>query len=194
MIKKFATLSAVFVLCGCATVYTYDGQKYDSKEKLYSAVDTRLASVLSTITPLTTPLTQKKLIFAIPSPLALNEQDKKNFVKREGKEPTTTQVEIQLGLNTSAFKNIKIFYDAIQKRNIFASTQFIEMDSTSGSFAASPEVDTLFMVAPGENSAQWFYTSQKQGKQIFSADRSNPTIEGKVQAFVDAVQVQAIRD
>ena len=194
MIKTFAILSVFLALCGCATTYTYEGQRFDSKEKFFSAVDANMSNVLATITPLPTPLTQKKLIFAMPTALAFNVQDGKNFVKREGKEPTKQQMELNLDLNISNFKNIKVFFDAIKKRNIYASTQFIEMDSTTGSFAASPEADTLYLTAPGDNSAQWFYTSQKHGKQIFSADRSNTTVEGKVQAFVDAVQVQAIRD
>ncbi len=194
MIKKFAILIAVVALSGCATTYTYDGQKYDSKEKFLQAVDSKVSVALSTITPIPTPLTQRKLIFAIPSVVAFTEGDKKNFVKTQGREPSEQQIEVQLNLNQGNFKNIKVFFEAIQKRNIFASTQFIEMDSTTGSFAASPDADALFLVAPAVNSSQWFYTSDKHGKQIFSYDRSSATMEGKLQAFIDAVQAQAVRD
>ena len=194
MIKTFAILSVIFALCGCATIYSYNGQQYDTKEKYLSAVDAHVSSVLNTITPLPAPLSQKKLVFAIPTVTAFTEQDKRNFITRENKQPTEQQIQIQLNVNQGNVKNIKVFFDAIQKRNIYASTQFIEMDSTTGSFAASPEADTLYLIAPSENSVQWYYTSAKNGKQIFSYDRSSPTAEGKVQAFVDAVQVQAIRD
>lgn len=194
MIKKIAVLIAAVALSGCATVYTYNGQKYNSNEKLQQAVDAHVSSVLSGVMPLPTPLTQRKLIFAIPTAVAFAEGDAKNFVKAQGQEFNEQQKEVNLNLNRSNFKNIKVFFDAIQKRNIYASTQFIEMDSTTGSFAASPDADTLYMVIPAENSLQWYYTSHKHGKQIFAYDRSSPTAEGKVQAFVDAVQAQAIRD
>lgn len=65
MIKKCGVLMALLALTGCATTYTYDGQKYDSKEKFQQASDSALAAKLSTITPLSAPLTPKKLIFAI---------------------------------------------------------------------------------------------------------------------------------
>jgi len=194
MIKKFAILISVVALSGCATTYTYDGQQYDSKEKFIQAVDTRNSIALSTISPLPTPLVQRKLVFAIPSAVAFTELEKKDFVKTQGREPSAQQIEVQLNLNQGNVKGIKVFFDAIQRRNIFASTRFIEMDSTTGSFAASPDTDTLFYVAPAVNSGQWFYTSHKHGKQIFSYDRSSITIEGKLQAFIEAAQVQAVRD
>lgn len=194
MIKKFAILIAAVALSGCATNYTYEGQKYDSKEKLNEAVDARVSSVLSTITPLPKPLTQRKLIFAIPSVDAWYEQGVRNFVKTQGKEPNEQAKVAGRNLIEVSFKNIKIFFDAVQKRNIYVTTQFIAMESATGSFAASADADTLFLVAPAQNSGQWYYTSLKHGKQIFAYDRSSPTAEGKVHAFVDAVEAQAIRD
>ena len=194
MIKKFVSLIAVVALSGCAVTYTYNGEKYNSQEKFQQAVDAHVSSQLATITPLPTPLTQRKLIFAVPSLAAWNEQGVKAFVKAQDKEPTEQQKEVGATLNRANAKNIKVFFDGIQKKNIFASTQFIEMESTTGSFAASPDTDTLFLVGPNSNSMQWFYTSFKHGKQIFSYDRSNPTAEGKLQAFIEAVQAQAIRD
>jgi ankyrin repeat protein len=125
---------------------------------------------------------------------AFTEQGYKDVVTAQGKEPTDRQKEVGMNLNRANYKNIKIFFDAIQKKNIYASTQFIETESTNASFAASPDTDTLYLVYNGRNSIQWFYTSHRYGKQIFAYDRSSPTPEGKVQAFVDAVQVQAIRD
>jgi len=69
------------------------------------------------------------------------------------------------------------------------------MESTMGSFAASPDIDTLFLLIPAPPGApQWYYTSLKRGKQAFSYDRTSPTFEGQIQAFIDAVQAQAIRD
>lgn len=193
MIKKFAGLFVVVALSGCAVNYTYEGQKYDSKEKFQQAVDATVVGALSGITPLATPLTQKKLVFAMPSEATLIDESTKRFVKTQGTQPIGPAKEILENIPRSTYKNIKVFHDAVQKRNIFTSTQFVEMQSMTGSFAASADTDTLYMVEPSQGSGQWYYTSLKHGKQIFAYDRSSPTSAGKVQAFIDAVQAQAIR-
>jgi hypothetical protein len=196
MIKKIAILIAVVALSGCTIGphYFYNGQRYDSNETFQQAVNAHNSSILSTITRLPTPLTQRKLIFAIPTAVAFSEGDAKSIVKVQGREFREGEKRLNFNLNVSYFNRLKVFFEAIQKRKIYASTKFIEMDSTTGSFAASPDVDALFLVRPGANSLQWYYTSHKHGKQIFSYDQSNPTEEGKVQAFIDAVQALAIRD
>lgn len=194
MIKRFLSLVAVVALSGCAVNYTYEGQKYDSKEKFHQAVDSSISGVLSGIAPLPAPLTQKKLIFAIPSQATLIDESTKRFVKAQGTQPIGSAKEILENIPSSNYKNIKVFFDAVQKKNIFTSTQFIEMQSMTGSFAASADADTLYMIEPAPNSVQWYYTSLKNGKQIFAYDRSSPTSSGKVQAFIDAVQAQAIRE
>jgi hypothetical protein len=194
MIKKILGLVAVVALSGCAVNYTFEGQKYDSKEKFHQAVDGHVIRTLATITPLPKPLTQKKLIFAMPSETTLIDESKKRFAKTQSSAPTGPALEILENIPKSTYKNIKIYFDAIQKRNLYASVQFIDMQSMTGSFAASADTDTLYMIEPTAGSNQWYYSSLKQGKQIFAYDRSSPTAEGKVQAFVDAVQVQAIRE
>lgn len=194
MIKKFVALIVLVALSGCAGTYTYKGQKYDSKEKFQQAVDSSISETLSGIAPLPSPLTQKKLVFALPSKTTIVNESVRRFVEINGRQPNTLQNELVENLSESNYKNIKVYFDAIQKRNIFASTQLIEMQSMTGSFAASADTDTLYMVEVSQGSGQWFYTSLKHGKQIFAYDRSSPTGAGKVQAFVDAVQVQAIRD
>lgn len=194
MIKKFVGLIVLVALSGCAATYTLQGQKYDSKEKFQQAVDSSISEMLSGITPLHTPLTQKKLVFAMPSETTLVNETVRRFVATNGRQPNTLQNEMAENLSKSNYKTTKVYFDAIQKRNIFASTQFIDMQSMTGSFAASADTDTLYMVEASQSSSQWFYTSLKHGKQIFAYDRSSPTGAGKVQAFVDAVQAQAVRD
>jgi hypothetical protein len=195
MIKKIAILAIVAgALGGCATTYRFEGHKYNTKEEMYVAMDNYVSRTLSTVTPLPVPLTQKKLIFAIPSAVAFSENDFRNYANTQGKELTEPQKVLVRDLTRGNVKTIKLFFDAIQKKHIFQSVQFVEMESTTGSFAASPDADTLFLNGLGENTSQWFYTTHKHGKQIFAYDRSSPTAEGKVQAFLDAVQVQVIRD
>ena len=194
MIKKFLGLVVIIALSGCAVNYTFEGQKYGSKETFQQAVDSKVLAVLSTIAPLPVPLSKTKLIFAMPSEATLIDESVKRFVALQGTQPIGPAAEILQNVTKSNYKNIKVFYDAIQKKNIYASTQFIEMQSMTGSFAASPTTDVLFVVEPSRGSSQWYYVTHKQGKQIFSSDRSSPTAEGKIHAFVDAVQAQAIRD
>lgn len=195
MIRKFLGLALVAaVLGGCGTVYTYNGQKYDSKEKFQRAVDDTTSAALATIAPLPAPITQRKLLFALPGEAALFTENVTRFVAVNGREPNSQQNEMFQELSKSALKNNKVFYDAIQKRGIYSSTQFIEMQAMSGSFAAAADTDTLYLVEPAAGSAQWYYTSFKRGKQIFAADRSDPTPAGKIKAFVEAVQAQAIQD
>ena len=194
MIKKILGLIIITALSGCAVNYTYEGQKYDSKEKFQQAVDSTMSGALSGIAPLPRPLTQKKLVFAIPGETTLVDETTKRFVMAQGTQPIGPAKEIIENLSKSSYKNHKIFFDAIQKRNIFASVHFIDMQSMTGSFAASVDSDTLYVIEPTQGSGQWYYTSLKHGKQIFAYDRSSPTPAGKVQAFIEAVQAQAIRD
>jgi len=203
MIKKFAILITVVALSGCVPpTYTFEGQKYAGNEKLQQAIDSTYSDALSTITPLPTPLTQRKLVFAIPSEATFVDENTKRFVKERNLPPTGRNKEILEVFAKGNYKAIKVFFHALQKKNIYAWTQFIEMQSMTGSFAASADTDTLYFVEPSlqstnfpsPDSGQWFYTSLKHGKQIFAYDRSSGTPAGRVRAFVDAVQVQAIRD
>ncbi len=195
MIKKIALLIGVVgLLGGCATTYKYEGKTYDTKEKMYVAIDEHVTRVLATVTPLPKPLTQKKLIFAIPSLPVFTEVARQTYIKREGKEATEQAIEVGRNIDRGNLKLVKVFYDAVQKRNIYASTQFLEMESGAVNIPASEDADSLYYFVGGVGSAQWFYATNKNGKQVFSYDRSDPTPEGKVKAFVEAVQAQAIRD
>jgi hypothetical protein len=194
MIKKIFSILAITALSGCAVNYTYEGRKYESKEAFHQAVDSKVSEVLSSIVPLPSPVSKKRLIFAMPSESALITEVTSRFVKAQGSQPVGPAKEIIENIPKSTYKNIKIFYDAIHKKNIYASTQFIDMPIMTGSFEASNDADTLYYVEPIKDSGQWFFNSIKGGKQIFSYDRSAPDGVGKVQAFVDAVLVQAVRD
>jgi len=194
MKRKIFAITLVGMLSGCAVTYTYEGQKYDSKEKFHQAVESNMTAALAGIVPLPKPLTQKKLIFAMPSEAALIAESTKRFVQMQGTQPSGPAKEILENITKSNLKNAKVFYDGVQKRNIYSSVQFIEMQSMTGSYAASDGADALYIVEPTAGSGQWYFVSLKHGKQIFAYDRSAPTAAGKVQAFIEAVQAQAIRD
>ena len=194
MIKRIIGLLAAVVLSGCAVNYTFEGQKYDSKEKFQQGVNDLYIRTLVSITPLSKPITQKKLIFAIPSESTIIDESKKRYVKLQGVLPAGQALEILENISKSNYKGLKVFLDAIQKKNLYASIQLIEMQSMTGSFAASVDSDVLYMIEPSQNAGQWFYASVKHGRQIFAYDKSGSTLDAKLQAFIEAVQLQAIRD
>ena len=194
MIKKILSVLVIAALSGCAVNYTLDGQKYSSKEAYQEAGDLKMARILSDIVPLPAPVSKKKLIFAIPSEMAILTEATSRFVKAQGREPVGNAKEIIGNSAKAAYKDAKLSFDAVQKKNIYASTQLIDMPTMTGSFEASSDADTLYGVEPAPGSAQWFFHSIKGGKQIFSYDRSQPTSAGRLNSFLDAVLAQAVKD
>jgi hypothetical protein len=187
------TIFTILILSGCAINYSFDGQKYASKELFLKAVEDKVGDTLTLITPFTPPLSGKKLIMAMPSLEVYNKLGIENFIKINKKEPNSIQIEVSSNINRSAYLTTKIFLDAVQKKNIYLETQFIDMQSGTDSFAPSVNVDVLYLVFTDANSVQWYFATNKNGKEIFGYDRSAPTMAGKVQAFLDAVQTRAIR-
>ena len=194
MIKKGFFLAILLLLNGCAVTYFYEGQKYDSKEKFHQAVDNDIRGALENVVPLAKPLTSKKLLFAMPSESVIIAESTNRFVKLQGTSPIGPAKEIIENVPKANYRGVRIFYDALKKKGIYVSTQIIEMQSMTGSFAASDDTDVFLYVEPTQGSGQLFYISAKHGKQILAFDRSSPNTSGKVQALVDAVQAQAIRD
>lgn len=187
------SIFAILILSGCAINYSFDGQKYASKELFLKAVDDKVADTLTLITPLRTPLSSKKLIMAMPSHDVYNKLGIENHIKLNKQEPNSIQKESGSNVNRSHYLTTKIFLDAVQKKNIYRETQFIDMQSGTDSFAPSANVDVLYLVFTDANSIQWYFATDKNGKEIFGYDRSASTMVGKVQAFLDAVQTRVIR-
>ena len=198
MMNNIIAVLAAFALSGCTvtTFYTYDGKKYDSKESFQQTVDTNVTEVLAGITPLPVPVSKKKLLFAIASASAIKAEITARFIKSDGNQPNDRMREVIDTMSKSSHKEVKVFYDAVQKKNIYSSVQYLEMQSTTASFATSSETDTFYYNLTDLNqvSAQWVYHSSKGDKQLFTYDTSAPSAGGKVKAFVDAVLAQAIRD
>ena len=188
------SLFVILMLSGCATRYTFEGQIYDSKGLFLKAVEDRAADTLALITPLKVPISNKKLIMAMPSEQVFNNLSHELFIKINKQEPNSIQKEMVSNLNRSNYLMIKIFFDAIQKKNIYRETQFINMQSGVESFSPSSNVDVLYLTMTDAKSEQFFFLSDRNGREIFSYDRSSPTVAGKVQAAVEAMQIRAIRE
>jgi hypothetical protein len=193
-LNALAFLTVVSVLSGCAVTYTYEGKKYGSKEDFHRAVESELNSGVASVTPLGAFLTDKKLIFAIPSESTLYAENVRRFVTLQGTQPIGNSKEIIENLTKSNYRGIRAFYEAARRRNIYSFVQFVDMDSMNGSIEPSENSDVVYYIEPSQGSGQWYYASYKQGRQIFSYDRGNPGAAGKAKGFIDALQAQAIRE
>lgn len=188
-----AVLCMAWTLGGCAMAYMYDGKRYETKEAMFDQQSLDHAEALAAITPLPAPVTNRKLIFAIPSQAVFTDE-----LLRRGRT-------MQPGFNPAVeetYRNIArvnylgtyVIYDGLTKKRIYPQVEFVPLDSFNGSIAPSESTDALYFVEPAIGAGQWFYATAKGGRQIFAYDRSPPTVSGKMKNLLDAVQAQAIRE
>lgn len=78
-----------------------------------------------------------------------------------------------------------MFVTAVEKKHAYSSVQFVEMQDGSESFAASADTDVLYLSVPSAQAHQWFFVTDKGGKQVFAFDRSGSTPAHQVLAFVE---------
>jgi hypothetical protein len=182
------------LLSGCAANYTFEGQKYDSKEKFQAAVRGKYSNAVARVSSLPEPVSQKKLLFGLPTVPVMNEASANWYKASNGSSLSGLSKEMIENLNAANYQGLKVFYEAVAKRNIYNEVQLVDLSSMNGAIAPSSNADVIYMVEPERGSGQWFFSSQRRGKQIFAFDRSSPGIEGKVNAFIQAVQAQAVQD
>lgn len=194
MIKKLFALVTVLAISGCANFYTLDGVKYDSKEAFHQAVAQKNSDALNSIQPLSAPVTKKSLIMAFPSEATMYSENIARTTKQNGTAPSGLLLDQIENLTKANFSMSKVFADAVQKKGVYASMKFMEMPSMAVSIEPSSNTDVLYFSEPSIGTGQWFFATQKGGKQVFGFDRSGAGPTAKVQAYVDAVMAQAIRE
>jgi hypothetical protein len=193
MISKTALISLlVFTLGGCATFYTLEGQRYNSKEEFQRASESMMTGAVAQISPLPSPLTNRKLIFAMPTEQAIS-QETINRATRANGALNSTQTELLQNISKHNHRSVRAFFEAVQKRGIYSSLQLMELPSMVISIEPTSDTDVIYMTEPAAGSGQWFYASGKHGRQVFAYDRSGVGPAAKAQAFVDAAQLLAIR-
>ena len=190
----FSTIALAFFLSGCAATYSLEGVKYDNKESFHAAVESQKTASLANIQPLQRSLTERNLIFAFPKAEVLIETSKQRFAKIEGRQPMGIASEILENVPLANHKLSVVYGDAIEKRGIYQSVKQVPLDSMDSTLQPTAKDDVLYYTEPTIGSGQWFYASAKHGRQVFAFDRSKSGIDGKISAFLDAVQAQAIRD
>ena len=194
-LKRFLVIFGIAVaLSGCAATYTLEGAKYDNKEAFRSAAETHRSAALANIQPLPKSLTDKSLIFAFPSAEVLITASKQRFTKIENRQPTGIAKEILENIPYVNHRLITVFGDAVERRGIYKSVKHISLESMNSHIQPTTNEDVIYFIEPTLNSGQWFYASIKHGKQVFAYDRTREGIDGKISAFLEAVQAQAIRD
>ena len=194
MIKKLFALVTVLAVSGCANFYTLEGVKYNSKEAFHQAVAQKNTDALNSIQPLPAPVTKKNLIFAFPSEATIYAENIARTTKQNGQVPSGLLLERMENLTKANFSMSKVFADALQKKGVYASMKYMEMPSMTVSIEPSSNTDVLYFSEPSIGTGQWFFATQKGGKQVFGFDRSGAGPTAKVQAYVDAVMTQAIRE
>ncbi|WP_295960249.1 hypothetical protein [Rhodoferax sp.] len=193
-IAKILLTTAAIILSGCATHYTFDGQPYKNKADFHAATDLKITQVLANVQRLNKPVTERSLVFAFPSIAVLTAVSKERFVKTQKVQPIGTAKEILENLPIANYKLNRIYGDAAIRRGIYKTVRLIDLDSMDASIQPSANEDVVYFVEPEAGASQYFYASAKRGKQVFSIDRSQIGMSGKVNAFLDALQVQAIQD
>lgn len=192
--KSILLIAASVVLSSCAAPqYAFEGQKVGDSAALARAADAAMSSAVAAVTPLPAPLTQKKLVVAMPNESTIVQQSITNVTTGLGA-PNAVQLEMIQNLGKNNYKGQKVFFEALQKKGIYSSAQLREMPSMAIALEPSADTDVMYYTEPMRGAGQWFFASQKYGRQVFAYDRSAGGVTAKVLAFVDAVQVLAVRE
>ena len=198
--KKTAFLIAIssFVLAGCVT-YTYGGKQYESQEQVVAAQKEDTQRLLSDITPLAKPVTNKTLRFIYPGYHAfMTAQEKMDQIAG------VTRNAVQRGDAEIKAKTMVGNYEftaaMIKKRNLYQQVTFVESSTFTVSEPVVSDMEEAMYITCGysddgkQAACGTFYVSKKYGKQVFASDRSSPDYREVNKAYLQAVEAFAIRE
>lgn len=194
MIKLASTLAIALLLAGCVSTYTFEGKKYENERDFQVAIDAEKSSALDKVKPYNKPITNRKLIAALPGEQAFYSENAKRHKAITGKDIMGLAVEQNTNLSKANYKMIRIFFEGVAKKGIYSSVDIKDMPGVTVSIEPSEDYDVIYFTEPSVGSGQIFYSSVKHGKQVFAYDRSGSGVAAKLDAFIEAVQALAIRD
>jgi hypothetical protein len=196
IIRAIGAAGICFAIAGCAThaVYFYDGKQYPSADAFYSGIQSLNRPAVDEIVPLPAPVTNRRLAFGFPAPDAVLAGSVRNHTALKGQAPVGLALEQYTTLAQSTALTTRATFDAIQRRGIYKSVRYVPLDSLTSSLAASADEDVLYWYEPAPSAGTWYFVSAKSGKQVFAYDRAQPSVAARMKAFVDALQLQAVRD
>lgn len=194
LVTRLSLAIAVLALAGCAATYNYNGKHFDNEQGFHAAIEADRVNSLEAIRPHATPLTKKRLIVALPSEQAIYDENARRHTALRGSPPMGIAVEQNRNLSKANHTIMMTMFQALQKRGVYPSIEIREQPTLAVSLEPSAEYDVMWYSEPSQGTGQYFYASAKHGRQVFAFDRSSPTVAGRNAAFVDAVQLLAIRD
>ena len=196
MKKPLIALALAVALCGCAPrpFYKLEGARYDDPESFLAAQDALNERILASVTPLPKPVTKKKLVVMYPSAQAVGDENVRRFTNLNERSPAKWQEEQMRTMGKRAATDMRGLIDVIRKRGIYPEVDFRSSPSMVNSIEPGPEFDVLYYTEASQGTGQTFYASVKHGRQVFASDRTGTTPEAKAKAFIDAVQLMAIRE
>lgn len=195
MVRTTLTVAVICTaLAGCASFYTYDGKQYNSRAEFLGAVDAGNQAGVNAIVPLPAPVAKKTLIFALPTQATVTQQSIRNYTSMKGSAPMANQVELFNDLAEAATRGMRYLHDGVVRKNIYSQVRLLPVDSLMAQPTPSEREDVLFYNESAPGAGQWYFANAKYGRQVLPWDRAQPTIPLRLKAFVDSVQLQAIRE
>lgn len=196
--KKLIILMAAsaFVLGGCVT-YTYGGKKYETQEEILALQEKDNAKRADAAVPLAKPLSNKKLIYMVPSYDAIMSAQAKMDAAKGVTRNQVQQGDAEIKTKGNMLRH-KMAADLIRKRNIYKEVEFVQTSSYSISPSANENEDIVFttcnLSSDGRFSCGAFYMNKKYGKQVFAFDKSSADLTENDKALLQAYEALAIRE
>lgn len=183
----------IMLLAGCnQQTYFYNGVKYSDPAQFRAAATADRASYVAQIKPLSAPLSKKRLVVALPDREYIL-AEKLAFGRNFDQNLQRSQVESD-PLIGDYIEFIQMLPKMIEKKNLFSSVDSRTVSGQS-SIQPTPEYDVLTLAlatAPGGRD-EFYYISEKSGKQIVQADGSTTLSSDRWNSFFDSIKAAMLR-
>lgn len=195
-ITRFLSIFILVILAGCGTryTYTYQGKIYDDEDDFLKEVSLSNERVKRAILPLPKQLTSKKLIVVFPSMATILADSTAREKTRLNRNLRSGEVEMMENIAKSGFDNVTMLYEVTKIRGIYSHVAFRESNTLTNALAPSAEYDTLVWYEEAAGMGQWFYSSAKFGRQVFTWDRTSKDIQENTNAYLSALEALSIRE
>ena len=179
----FIAACLMIALPGCANTL-YKGQRY-TVDGLVEAVEKDREKLIASVKPLPSPLTERKLIVAVPAFDFYVNQKVNRFVE-EG-------FNFNYFIVSNSWKTL-VPYGEISNMHRFVKSKnmyhLIEQISVEGplNVAPSDDADILYFATTSHigQSDQWYHISKRNGQNLIAFDGGSVTDEERLESFLDA--------